>query len=191
MIRTALAGTLAAGFALAAHADPATYNIDPNHTFPQYELNHMGFSLQRGRFDKTQGTIVLDLDAHKGSVDVTIDTASVNSGVPKLDEHLKGEDFFDVKKFPQMTFKSNDLVFEGDVLKQAKGDLTIKGVTRPVTFDLDFFKCGNSLIALRKVCGADLSAHIKRSEFNMGYGVPMVGNDVLLRVNVEAIGPRS
>ena len=190
MIRAAMACGLASLAALAASAEPLTYNIDPRHTFPQYEIGHMGFSLQRGRFDKTQGTIVLDLEAHKGTVEVSIDTASVDTGEPKLDEHLKGEDFFDVKKFPRMTFKSSDLVFEGDVLKKANGELTIKGVAKPVTFDLGYFKCGNSLAVLRKVCGADLSARIKRSDFGVSYGIPMVGDEVLLRVNVEAIGPR-
>jgi len=190
MIRTAISGGLAAFATFAANAEPLTYNIDPRHTFPQYEINHMGFSLQRGRFDKTEGMIVLDLDAHKGSVEVVIDTASVNTGEPKLDERLKGGDFFDVKNFPRMTFKASNLAFEGDVLKKASGELTIRGITKPVTFDADFFKCGNSLVALRKVCGADLSARIRRSDFGMGYGIPAVGDEVLLRVNVEAIGPR-
>jgi polyisoprenoid-binding protein YceI len=190
MPRTAIACGLAASIALAASAEPLTYNIDPRHTFPQYEIGHMGFSLQRGRFDKTQGTIVLDLEAHKGTVEVTIDASSIDSGEPKLDERLKGADFFDAAKFPQITFKSSDLAFEGDMLKTANGQLTIKGVTRPATFDVGFFKCGNSLVALRKVCGADLSARIKRSDFGVSYGIPMVADDVLLRVNVEAIGPR-
>ena len=190
MTRSAIACGLAASIALAASAEPLTYNIDPRHTFPQYEIGHMGFSLQRGRFDKTQGTIVLDLDTHKGTVEVTIDAASVDSGEPKLDEHLKGADFFDVKDFPQMTFRSSDLAFEGEALKKVNGQLTIKGVTKPVTFDVGYFKCGNSLVALRKVCGADLSARIKRSDFGVSYGIPMVADDVLLRVNVEAIGPR-
>ncbi|HST02696.1 MAG TPA: YceI family protein, partial [Usitatibacter sp.] len=185
-----LACGLAASIALAASAEPLTYNIDPRHTFPQYEIGHMGFSLQRGRFDKTQGTIVLDLEAHRGAVEVTIDTGSVDSGEPKLDQNLKGADFFDAAQFPQMTFKSSDLAFEGDVLKRVNGQLTIKGVTKPVTFDVGFFKCGNSVMALRKVCGADLSARIKRSDFGVSYGLPMVADDVLLRVNVEAIGPR-
>ncbi|HEX4334028.1 MAG TPA: YceI family protein [Usitatibacter sp.] len=190
MTRFSIAAGLATFAALGASAEPLTYNIDPSHTFPQYEINHMGFSLQRGRFDKTQGTIVLDLDTHKGTVEVDIETASIDSGEPKLDQHLKGEDFFDVKKFPQMTFKSSDLAFEGEVLKKASGELTIKGVTKPVTFDVDYFKCGNSLVLLRKVCGADLSARIKRSDFGVSYGIPLVGDDVRLRVNVEALGPR-
>ena len=190
MTHTAIACGLAASIALAASAEPLTYNIDPRHTFPQYEIGHMGFSLQRGRFDKTQGTIVLDLEAHKGTVDVAIDTASLDTGEPKLDEKLKGEDFFDVKKFPLMTFKASDLVFEGDVLKKVNGELTIRGVAKPAAFDVGFFRCASSLVVLRKMCGADLSARIKRSDFGLSYGIPMVADDVLLRVNVEAIGPR-
>ena len=186
MKRTALA-IVSALAALPALADVETFNIDPNHTFPSYEIGHMGYSFQRGRFNKTQGRITLDTAAKAGTVDVAIDTASVSSGVEKLDEHLRGEDFFDSKNFPQMTFKSTDLAFDGDRVRQARGTLTINGISRPVTFDVTFFKCAINMMIMRKVCGADMTANIRRSDFGMKYGLPMLADEVLLRVNVEAI----
>jgi len=180
----------AASFGAAAAIDGDTYTIDGRHTFPQYEVVHFGTSLQRGRFDKTEGTLVYDAPAHKGSVEIAIDTASVNTGVAKLDENLRGPDFFNAGKFPKMTFKSDDWVFEGDTLKKVNGNLTILGVTRPVSFDVGLFHCGVNPMMLRTVCGADLSTHIKRSDFGMKYGIGPVSDDVLLRVNVEAIADK-
>jgi polyisoprenoid-binding protein YceI len=178
---------VAATAALPALADVETYNIDPKHTFPAYEVGHLGYSFQRGRFEKTQGKITLDTAAKTGSVEVSIDTASVSSGVAKLDEHLRTEDFFDTKQFPQMTFKSTDLTFDGDRVRQARGTLTINGIAKPVTFEVTHFKCGVNPMLMRKVCGADMSATIKRSDFGMKYALPMLADEVLLRVNVEAI----
>jgi len=182
----ALAATLAAA-ALPALGDVETYNIDPKHTFPQYEVGHMGYSFQRGRFNNTKGKITLDTAAKSGSAEVVIDVASVSSGVDKLDEHLRSDDFFGAAKNPQMTFKSSDLVFDGDRVKQARGTLTINGITRPVTLDVTHFKCGMNPMMMRKVCGADLTTTIKRSEYGMKYGLPMLADEVVLRINVEAI----
>jgi polyisoprenoid-binding protein YceI len=185
-MKSALA--LAAAFAaLPALAEVETYNIDPRHTFPAYEIGHFGYSIQRGRFNKTQGTITLDPAAKTGSAEVVIETASVSTGVDKLDEHLRGEDFFDSGKTPQMVFKSSDFVFDRDRVRQARGTLTIRGVTKPVTLEITHFKCGVNEMIKRKVCGADMTATIKRSDFGMKYGLPVLADDVLLRVNVEAI----
>ena len=182
---TALA--IAALAACPALAEVESFTIDSRHTFPMYEIGHMGYSFQRGRFNKTQGRITLDTASKSGTVEVAIDTASVSSGDGKLDEHLRGEDFFDVKNHPQMTFKSADLAFDGDRVRQARGTLTIAGVSRPVTFDVTFFNCAVNLMIMRKVCGADMTATIRRSDFGIKYGLPMVADEVLLRVNVEAI----
>jgi len=186
MKRTALAIASALA-ALPALADVESFTIDPNHTFPMYEIGHMGYSIQRGRFNKTRGRITLDTDAKSGTVEVAIDTASVSSGLEKLDEHLRGDDFFDSKNHPQMTFKSTDLAFDGNRLKQARGTLTINGISKPVTFEVTFFNCAINMMIMRKVCGADMTATIRRSDFGIKYGLPMVADDVLLRVNVEAI----
>jgi polyisoprenoid-binding protein YceI len=178
------AATLAA---LPALADVETYNIDPQHTFPAYEVGHFGYSFQRGRFEKTQGRIQLDTAAKAGSVEVVIDTASVSSGVPKLDEHLLVVDFFDTQKFAKMSFKSTEFAFVGVRMRQARGTLTINGISKPVTFEVTHFKCGVNPMLLRKVCGADMTANIKRSDFGIKYALPMLADEVLLRVNVEAI----
>jgi len=185
-----LAGAAAVAASFGVRADMDSYTIDARHTFPQYEVTHFGTSKQRGRFDKTDGKLMFDSAEHRGSVEVNIDTASVSSGLAKLDEHLRGEDFFNVAKFPKMTFKSSDFVFEGDTLKKANGELTLLGVTKPVTFDVQFFHCGVNLLIMHTVCGADMLAHIKRSEFGMTYGTSAVSDDVLLRVNVEAIADK-
>jgi len=187
MKRGFLAVLFLATAALPALAEVETYTIDPNHTFPWYEVGHMGFSFQRGRFNKTQGKITLDTAAKTGNVDVAIDTASVSSGVDKLDQHLRGGDFFDSSNFPQMTFKSSDLVFDGENVRQARGILTIAGISKPVTFEVTHFRCGRHPMLLKKMCGADMSATIKRSDFGMKYGIPMLADEVLMRVSVEAM----
>ena len=184
------AGCAAALAAFPAFAVPDTYNVDPQHTFPMYEVVHFGYSIQRGRFEKTSGTLVLDLDAKKGEGEITIETASVSSGVPKLDQHLRGEDFFNSAKFPKMTFKADQLTFDGDRLRKVEGELTLLGVTRPVSFDVAFFHCAVNPFFGRPVCGADLVGKIRRSEFGMKYGIPMVSDEVTLRVNVEAMRDR-
>jgi polyisoprenoid-binding protein YceI len=164
-----------------------SYTVDPNHTFPSYEIGHFGYSIQRGRFNRTSGKILLDTAARKGSADVTIDTTSIDTGHPKLTEHLKSPDFFDVAKYPQMTLKAGNFTFEGDTLKSAAGDLTIHGVTRPVTFKAEAFRCAPHPMLKKMICGAELTTTIKRSEFGMDKYVPALADDVLLRVNVEAI----
>jgi polyisoprenoid-binding protein YceI len=178
---------LALAAALPAAAEVETFNIDPGHTFPAYEIGHMGYSIQRGRFNKTRGTITLDVAAKAGSVDVSVDTASVSSGHEKLDENLRGPDFFNAARYPQITFKSNDLTFEGDRVTKARGTLSLNGISQPVTLDVTRFKCGLHPVFMRKMCGAELSATIRRSDFEMKYGIPMVSDEVLLRINVEAL----
>jgi polyisoprenoid-binding protein YceI len=182
-----LCAALAAAFALPAFAEVETYNIDPRHTVPTYEISHFGYSMQRGRFGKTSGTITIDTAAKKGTADVTIDAASVSSGDAKLDEHLKGEDFFNVAKNPQITFKSSNFTFDGDRVKSASGDLTVNGVTRPVTLTANVSQCAVNPMLKKKQCGADLVTTIKRSDFNMKYGLPGLGDDVTLRIPVESM----
>lgn len=178
--------SLTALFAAPALAAPENYTIDPRHTFPTFEINHLGFSTQRGRFNSTSGKITINREAKKGTVLVTIDTTSVNTGVPKLEEHLRGEDFFDVAQHPSMTFKSSNLKFNGDVPVAAEGELTIRGITKPVTLAITSFKCGPNPVAKKDACGADASATIKRSDFGMKYALPALGDEVKLLINVEA-----
>jgi polyisoprenoid-binding protein YceI len=173
--------------ALPATAEMEAFTVDPLHTRPTYEVSHLGYSLQRGRFNKTTGKIMLDSAAKKGSADITIDAASIDSGVPKLDEHLKGEDFFNVAKNPQITFKSSDFTFDGDKVKTATGDLTMNGVTRPVTLTANVFQCAPHPVNKKKLCGADFVTTIKRSDFGIKYLLPILGDDVTLRIPVESI----
>ena len=178
---------VAAGVSLGAAAAPETYVIDNTHTFPRFEYSHFGYSTQVSRFDKTSGKIVLDRAAKSGSVDVVIDATSVNTGFPVFNSHLQAEDFFDTKKYPTITFKSNKLNFEGDKLASVDGDLSIKGVTRPVRLEVTSFHCMPHPMLKKDACGANAVTRIKRSEFNAGKYAPYVGDEVTLTIPVEAV----
>lgn len=187
MKRTALAAAFSAlATALPAAAAPESYTIDSRHTFPAFEVMHFGMSLQRGRFNKTTGKITLDSAARTGSVEVIIDAASVSTGEPKLEEHLLNEDFLNVAKHPTITFRGSKFAFEGDKVKSVDGELTMLGVTKPVTLTATHFNCGTHPMNKRAMCGAEFVTNIKRSEWGMKYAVPAVADDMLLRINVEA-----
>jgi len=164
-----------------------SYTIDPRHTHPSYEINHFGWSTQRGRFDSVTGTINLDRDAKTGSMEVSIDANSISTGVDKLDEHLRSPDFFNVAKYPSIAFRATKVEFDGDVPASVPGELTILGVTRPATLTIAHFGCSPHPIFKRYVCGAEASTVIKRSEFGMTKYLPALGDDVKLLINVEAI----
>ena len=182
-----LAAAVAAAVALPAAAEMETYTVDASHTRPAYEIAHFGLSVQRGRFDKASGKITFDAAAKKGNADITVDTTSIDSGNAKLDTHLKSEDFFNVEKFPTMTFKGTNFAFEGDSLKSVGGDLTLLGVTKPVVLTANTFTCLVHPIAKKKACGGDFVGTIKRSDFGMKYLLGALGDEVTLRVNVEAL----
>ena len=170
-----------------AIAEVESYTVDPRHTFPSFEIGHGGYSFQRGRFNKTTGKITLDTQAKKGSADIAIDATSVSTGVEKLEEHIRSDDFLKTAANPQILFKSSQFVFEGEALRQAIGELTMAGVTRPVTLDVTHFHCAPHPMSKRKVCGAELAAKIKRSDFGIKYGLPALADDMTLRIGVEAI----
>ena len=178
---------LAAGLALPALAAPETYVIDTNHTLPRFEYSHFGYSTQTSRFDKTSGKITIDRVAKTGSADVTIDVNSVNTGSEVFNGHLKGEDFFDAAKFPTITFKSTAFKFEGDKPVAIDGNLTVKGVTKPVTLAVSSFLCMPHPLAKKDACGANATTRIKRSEFNNGKYAPYVSDEVTLIIPVESI----
>jgi polyisoprenoid-binding protein YceI len=163
-----------------------SYTVDPRHTHPSYEINHFGWSTQRGRFDNVTGTISLDRAAQTGSVEVSIDASSISTGVGKLDEHLRSEDFFNVAKYPSITFKAAKIEFSGDAPTSVPGEITIAGVTKPTTLTITYFRCGPHPIFKKYVCGAEASTIIKRSEFGMTKYLPALGDDVKLLINVEA-----
>jgi polyisoprenoid-binding protein YceI len=177
---------LAAGLSLSAFAAPETYIIDNAHTFPRFEYSHFGYSNQVSRFDKTSGKIVLDRATKTGSVDVTIDTTSVDTGFALFNGHIQGEDFLDTKKYPTITFKSSKLNFKGDTLASVDGNLTIKGITKPVTLEITSFKCMPHPMTKKDACGANAVTKIKRTEFNAGKYAPNVSDEVTLTIAVEA-----
>jgi polyisoprenoid-binding protein YceI len=172
---------------LVAAAAEETYVLDPVHSQPIFEVQHMGFSLQRATFSKIAGKVTLDRAARKGAVDVTIDTNSIRSFSDRLDTHIKGEDFFNVAKYPAMSYKSSNLVFDGDKLVAIDGELTMIGVTRPVSLKVTSFACGEHPFNKKPMCGAEASTTIKRSEWGMKYGIPKaVSDDVKITLPVEA-----
>ena len=182
-----LALLAAAGFSMSAMAAPETYVIDGSHTFPRFEYSHFGFSTQISRFDTTTGKIVLDRAAKSGSVDVVIDTKSVNTGFALFNKHIQGEDFLDTAKFPTITYKSTKLNFSGDKLASVDGNLTIKGITKPVTLTVTSFHCMPHPMLKKDACGANAVAKIMRSDFNAGKYAPNVGDELTLTFAVESI----
>lgn len=162
------------------------YTIDPGHTFPRWQVNHFGFSTHHGQFNKTSGKLVLDAKAGTGSIDVMVDTASVATGDPELEKHLRSADFFNVEKFPTLTFKSKSMKFEGGKPVSASGDFTMLGVTKPLTFRIAQVKCGMHPVAKKDACGAEVRGTLKRSDFGMKYAVPALGDDIRLTIQVEA-----
>jgi len=179
---------LAAVFASSATFAAEIYKIEPSHTYPSFEADHFGgLSNWRGKFDKSDGTIVVDRAAKTGSVDITIDASSLDFGHAKMNEHAKGPDMFDVAKYPNATYKGK-LVFKGDVPTAVDGELTLHGVTKPVTLHINQFKCIQHPMLKKEVCGADASATFNRADFGVDYGVKMgFKPEVKLAIQVEAI----
>ena len=182
---TALAFTGAV--ATSAVAAPLTYNVDGSHTFPRFSYLHFGYSTQLSSFSKTTGKVVYDPQAQQGSVDIVISTKSVNTGFADFNEHIQGEDFLDTAKFPEATFKSTKVVFEGEKPKSIEGQLTIKGVTKPVTLTVTSFQSAPHPMMKKPTIGANAFAVIKRSEFNAGKYAPYVGDEVRIDIAIEAI----
>ncbi|MFZ5502098.1 MAG: YceI family protein [Pseudomonadota bacterium] len=164
-----------------------SYAIDPAHTYPHFSISHLGFSTLQGRFDQTGGTVTLDRAAKTGSVDITIDVASISTGFAKRDEHLRGPDFFNSAEFPSITYKSTAVNFKGDTPVSVAGNLTMAGTSKPVTLNIDAFNCGTNPMSKKDTCGADASAQIKRSDFGIKYALPNIGDDVKLVFEIEAI----
>ena len=177
---------LAAG-AGSAFAAADTYNIDPTHTYPSFEADHMGMSVWRGKFDKTKGTVTLDRAAKSGALDITIDAASIDFGFDKMNTHAKSADMFNVEKFPSVSYKSKAFKFDGDKLVAVDGELTMLGVTKPVQLTVNKFRCIIHPRLKREVCGADAVAEFKRTDFGLNYGTPAFAPEVKLAIQVEAI----
>jgi polyisoprenoid-binding protein YceI len=180
-----VAAVLAASTAVAFAAD--TYTIEPTHTYPSFETDHMGISVWRGKFTKASGTITLDRAAKTGGLDITIDTSSVDFGMEALEKHVRTADILDVAKYPTATFKSTSVKFNGDTPVSVDGEFTLHGVTKPLTLTLNSFKCIMHPRLKREVCGADASGTFNRGDYGVSFGLPMFKPEVKLAIQVEAI----
>ena len=186
-VKARLAG-LAALVAGASAAAPVQYQIEPTHTYPSFEADHMGVSVWRGKLNKTSGTVTLDKAAGTGTLDVSIDLASIDFGLDAMNQWATGKDFFDVSQHPQATYKGRLEGFAKGVPTRVAGELTLHGVTRPVALKINAFKCIPHPMLKRELCGADALGSFQRDAFGLGagkeYGFKM---DVLLRIQVEAV----
>ena len=183
----AAAAILSIAAAAPALAAPETYVVDGSHTFPRFSYSHHGFSTQLSRFNKTTGKVVFDKTAKTGSVDIEIDAKSVDTGSTLFNEHIQGEDFLDTAKFPTATFKSTKVLFKGDKPAKIQGELTIKGVTKPVVLTVTSFQAMPHPMQKKDAIGANAATTIKRSEFNAGKYAPHVGDEVRIDIAIEAI----
>ncbi len=187
MKKTLLTFALATIAATPAWAAPETYVIDGNHTFPRFSYGHLGFSIQMSRFNKTTGTVTFDQEAKTGAVDITIDTRSVDTGSELFNKHIQGSDFFDTAQHPTATFKSTAVRFEDGKPAAVEGNLTIKGITRPVTLEITSFHAAPHPMLKKDAIGANAVTGVRRSNFNMGKNVPAVDDDVVISIAIEAI----
>lgn len=186
---TVLKSTLAAilmSAAFGAIAAPVTYTIDPTHTTATYSVNHLGLSLQQGTFSEVSGRLVVDEAAGTGKVEVVVPTASLNSHFAKRDEHLKGPDFFDVARYPEMRFAADKVVFRQGKPERVEGQLTLRGVTRPLTLTVTrAARLANPMSGV-ETWGVNAEGRLKRSEFGMDKYLPGVGDEVTLAIALEA-----
>jgi polyisoprenoid-binding protein YceI len=187
-LAAALAATLLGTTTLAAHAEIATYKIEPTHTFASFEISHFGTSTNRGRFDKKEGTVQFDRAAHVAKVDVTVDIESLNTGYDAFTKHLKSAEILDAAQYPTAHFVGDKAVFDGDQLTEVSGLLTLHGKTQPVTFKADHFNCYTNPMFKREVCGGDFEAALTRSQFGVDYGLKFGASDAMrLVIQVEAV----
>jgi polyisoprenoid-binding protein YceI len=165
------AAALAAAIATPAFAASTTYNLDPTHTYPSFEADHFGgVSVWRGKFTKTTGSVVLDRAAKTGTVDVTIDASSIDTGDAALDKHVRSAEFLDIDKYPTATYKGTSIRFEGDQPVEVIGTFTLHGVTKPLNLKIDSFKCFQNPMLKREVCGADAKAEFNRADYGVNWG---------------------
>ncbi|WJF89806.1 YceI family protein [Paraburkholderia bonniea] len=181
------AGTLAGSLSFGALAAD-TYQLDPTHTYPSFEGDHFGgLSVWRGKFTKSSGTVTLDRAAKTGTVDVTVEPGSIQTGSAKLDEHLAGKEFFDVAKFPKATYKGTQIRFDGDKPVEVIGNFTLHGVTKPLNLKIESFKCMQHPMYKREVCGVEASAQFDRADYGLDYG-HKYGFNMETRLHIQAEG---
>jgi polyisoprenoid-binding protein YceI len=178
--------TLVTGFAANPALADEIYVLDGAHSEPSFLTRHLGISTQRGRFETMTGQVSLDRAEKRGSVEVTIDAASVRTHSERLDAIVKGDRFFNVAKYPTITFKSSNVTFEGDRVVSVNGELTMLGVTKPVELAVTDFVCQPQPFNQKPMCGGDATATIRRSDGGMTAGLPLAPADkVTLEIPFE------
>ena len=183
-----LAVVAALGFAAAAHAEPATYALDPSHSFASFEIAHFGTSTNRGRFNKTAGSVTLDKAAKTGSLDVTVDTTSLDTGTAAFTKHISSDEILNVAAFPTAHLVATKFVFNGDKVTEIDGNLTLLGKTNPVVLKAQNFNCYMSPMVKREVCGGDFDSTIVRSQYGVTYGLNYGFPDAMhLVIQVEGV----
>lgn len=164
-----------------------TYTLDPNHTYALWHINHLGFSIQTGKFTMITGKINFDQTKPQNSkVTATIDMNNIDSGIPKLDEHLKSPDFFDVSKYPKATFSSDKIVVTGKDTGKIYGTLTLNGISKPIVLDAKLINIGMYPMKNIKSVGFSATTEVNRSDFGMNKYIPLLGNKVQLEIGAEA-----
>ncbi len=190
-MKRALLAKFAVGAALAAcglaGAQPATYRLDPSHSFVHFEVMHFGTATLRGRFGPLEGVAELDRSARRGEVSLTLPTRIVSTGLPVLDSRLRQADLLASGEYPDAYFVARNFVFEGEALREVRGEFTLRGISRPLALRALSFSCGMHPLLQREWCGGDFEAELRRSDFGMSFGLPLVADRVRLQVQVEAI----
>jgi polyisoprenoid-binding protein YceI len=167
-----------------------TFTLDPEHTFPSFEIRHQGISVMRGKFNRSQGKVMLDAEKEIGAIDVRVDASSGDTGHEGLNKKLLGSNFFRTSTFPEILFQSSMVEFKEGKPVSATGNLTMLGVTKPIRLEIRDYACTLQFLTRRPMCGADVHAVIKRSDFGMNYAIPLIGDEVKLAIEVEGFRDR-
>lgn len=162
-----------------------TFTLDPGHTFPSFEIRHQGVSVMRGKFNRSQGKVMLDAEKQLGTIEVRVDASSGDTGHDGLNQKLLGANFFRTAQFPEILFQSSQIEFKDGKPVAATGNLTLLGVSKPVTLEIRDYVCTTQFLTRRPLCGADVHGVIKRSDFGMNYAIPLIGDEVKLAIEVE------
>lgn len=173
-------------FLLSAWAAPEEFTIDPQHTYTTFEVNHLGISTQRGRFNDTLGKVIFDPQDGNNNIEIKINAGSVDTGNESLEKLLRSEDFFNTEKYPDILFRAHKVTFKDEKPESIEGELTLLGVTKPVTLNVLSYNCTRKPFLIRLTCGIDATTTIKRSEFGMNSLLSFVGDEVKVLIQAEA-----
>jgi polyisoprenoid-binding protein YceI len=161
------------------------FTLDPTHTFPSFEIRHQGISTMRGKFNRTQGRVVLDPQGGSNFIEIVVDAASADTGLADLNQKLRGGSFFNTGRFPEIRFVATQIEYREGKPVAARGELTMLGQTRPLDLEIRDYACTLQFLTRRPMCGADVHTTLRRSDFGMNFGIPLIGDEVRLAIEVE------